>query len=81
MSKEVSVRSFAIVMIVLIIILVLIMTLIVPKINHAKAEKKLKKECATAICNEDNTICYNYALNEKDNTVVTWKGNCSSIKK
>lgn len=81
MNKEISLKSFIIVMSILVIILVLVMTLLVPKINHAAEEKKLKKECATAICNDNNTICYNYALNEKDNTIITWRGNCSSIKK
>lgn len=40
----------------------------------------LKEHCTNAICNEDNTICYNYSENKDGKTIKTWKGNCSVLK-
>lgn len=45
-----------------------------------KDKTNLKAHCASAICNEANTICFNYKMNEDNTTEIIWKGDCSSLK-
>lgn len=62
-----------------IIILVLFLGLLI-FLLITKDHNNLKAHCAKAICNEDNTICYNYSENKDGKTIKTWKGNCSVLK-
>ncbi len=62
------------------IILILIVALILIFIMFTKDRYNLKAHCAIAICNESNTICYNYEINGDDTTKIIWKGDCSKLK-
>ncbi len=75
MNKEISLRSFLVVLALLIIFEVLILCVIIPAHNR----KELESHCKVAVCNETNTICYNYS-EKGDDTIVTWRGSCAKLK-
>lgn len=45
-----------------------------------KNHNNLEAHCMAAVCNEDNTICYNYIEKEDGKTIKTWEGDCSKLK-
>lgn len=62
-----------------IIFLVLIMFILL-FIIFTNKNNDLKAHCAKAVCNESDTICYNYRVDENGRTIKTWEGNCSKLK-
>lgn len=62
------------------IILIIFVATILIFILLTKDNNNLKAHCAVAICNESNTICYNYEINNNDTTKIIWKGDCSKLK-
>lgn len=40
-------------------------------------DQNLKAHCKKAVCNEDNTICYNYTVDKTGKTIKTWEGSCA----
>ncbi len=70
MKKEVKLNYF-------IIVIILLMTLegILTGI-FLKRNKVDTSMCAKAVCNEDNSLCYVYDLDETGHTIIKWKGSC-----
>ena len=80
MSKEISLKKFLIVLSLLVLLELLIFLGIIPLIKNRQELKNIQKYCLTAVCSEDNEICYSYAL-KNNKTVVTWRGDCSTYFK
>ena len=78
MNKEISLKKFLLVLGLLVFVELLIYCAVIPIKNH----QELKMHCTekTVFCNEDNTICYNYKM-ENNAQVPTWKGDCSAFYK
>lgn len=51
--------------------IVLVTLIVMVNKNNTKAH------CKKAVCNEDNTICYNYKVDKNGKTVKTWQGSCA----
>lgn len=62
------------ILVILLFIFLLIFLLV------TKDHNNLKAHCVMAICNEDNTICYNYTEDKDGKTIKTWEGDCSKLK-
>mgnify|MGYP001623688939 CR=1 FL=1 len=73
MNKEVSLKSFVIVMTVLVIIEIILLFVFSPRGN---LDNYSSEYCSEAVCNEDLSLCYAYDLDEAGNTVVVWRGSC-----
>lgn len=41
--------------------------------------EKLDYHCKSAVCNNDNTMCFTYSTS-KEATITTWKGSCVKKK-
>lgn len=41
-----------------------------------KDDKNFEFHCKDAICNDDNSVCRNYSVDDDGNTVTTWVGSC-----
>ncbi len=80
MNKEISLKKFFIFLGAISLCEILLLCVIIPLIQNRKMAQEIEKYCPTSFCSEDNTICYNYAL-DGDTTVVTWHGDCSSYYK
>ncbi len=78
MDREISLKKFLFVIGSLAFIEILIFCFILPIRNYNELKGHCVEEVAT--CNEDNTICYNYKL-DNNATIVTWRGNCSKFYK
>ena len=78
MNKEISLKTFLIILGSLVLLELIIMCLIIPYFNY----QELKEHCGKkdAVCNPENTICFNYGL-EDGKTVVTWRGSCKKYFK
>ncbi len=76
MQKEISIKYFLIIMIILIAIECFIMVYLIPTIHYNNRKKDIEEHCKLAACNETLTICYNYGLDENGNTIITWRGSC-----
>ena len=69
MNREISLKSFLMVLTILIIIEVFILVYLIPHLNY-------KKHCSLAVCNDDDSICYNYEADSLGKTHITWSGTC-----
>ncbi len=78
MNKEISLKTFLLILGSLVFIELLIYCVVIPIRNYNELKSHCTEEVAT--CNEDNTICYNYKL-ENNATIVTWRGNCTKFYK
>lgn len=76
MNKKEVKKKFKIYEVLFFVIILSILVLIV----LTSKNNNLKAHCRKAVCNEDNTICYNYHVNNNGKTVKTWEGNCSKIR-
>ena len=76
MNKEISLKKFLLILGLLVFVELLIYCVVIPIRNY----QELKSHCAIAACNEDNSICYNYKL-ENNASIVTWRGNCTKYYK
>lgn len=77
MNREISLKKFLIILIILIVIEVFVICTINIKRNKNVEETEYNKHCELAVCNESKTICFNYDLDSNGNTIVTWKGSCA----
>ncbi len=76
MNKEISLKSFLIILTILIVVEISVFSFInIAKKNKIKAEQE--EHCALAVCNESKTVCYNYELDSNGRTTVTWRGSCA----
>ncbi len=66
MNKEIKLRTFLIIIVVLVIIEATLLFFLMPK--------QIENYCERAICNEDATICAVYGDNDK----IIWRGSCSN---
>lgn len=73
MNKEISLKKYIFVLTILVILELAIMF----GISYNKKEET-KEYCKNAVCNKDATLCYVYELDDKGNTIITWRGDCSS---
>lgn len=67
-----------------VLVILILISISIFKNNKVDAYSKndgmsLEEHCSKAICNDDNTMCYTYALD--DGTDITWKGDCSKLTK
>ena len=74
MQKEISLKLFGIVTVVLIIIEIFLLIII----SSNQSENYSSEYCKEAVCNEDASICYAYDLDQEGNTVVVWRGSCQT---
>lgn len=74
MQKEISLKIFGIIMLVLVVIEMVLLIIFSP--NHH--ENYSNEYCREAVCNEDASICYAYDLDQEGNTVVVWRGSCQT---
>jgi len=76
MNKEISLKTFLIVLTVLIVAEITIISCInISKNKKLQAERD--EHCALAVCNESKTMCYNYGLDDNGKTTITWRGSCA----
>lgn len=73
MKKEISLKTFFIVMVVLVVLEIILLILLKPNINNYNSEY-----CREAVCNEDASLCYAYDVDENGDTVIVWRGSCQS---
>ncbi len=75
MKKEISLKTFLIVMGVLVVLEVIVLILF--KTNN-NMDNYSYEYCREAICNEDESMCYAYDIDENGDTVVIWRGACQN---
>ncbi len=80
MNKEISLKTFLIILIGLSILECVIMFIVALNNKQKEAIKDNEEHCKFAVCNDDYTICYNYALDEEENTSITWRGSCAEFR-
>ena len=78
MTKEISLKKFLIILIILVLLECLILLVIMPKVRHNKEKEGQDKYCDVAICTEDKTSCYAFKLNKDGKTTITWRGRCDN---
>ncbi len=81
MQKEIKLKTFLIVLAILVFLECLILVVLVPLIKHNKERKGQEKYCKVAICNEDETSCYAFKLDETNKTQIVWRGRCDNYEK
>ena len=69
MKKEISLKVFLIVMVFLVVLEIALLFAFRPKNSDY---------CQEAVCNEDESICYAYDLDDEGNTVIVWRGSCQA---
>lgn len=75
MNKEVSLKTFSIVMLILVVIEIILLVIFRPDDGLNSYDSKY---CSEAVCNEDASLCYVYDLDSEGNTVVVWRGSCQT---
>ena len=73
MKKEISLKTFFIVMVVLVVLEIILLILLKPNINNYNSEY-----CREAVSKEDASLCYAYDVDENGDTIVVWRGSCQS---
>lgn len=71
MKKEIELKYF----LIAIALLMLLEGILV--CTFLKKNKAINTSmCASAVCNEDNSLCYVYDLDKEGHTIIKWKGSC-----
>lgn len=75
MNREVSLKTFSIVMIILVVLEIVLLIIFRPDDG---LDSYNSEYCSKAVCNEDASLCYAYDLDSEGNTVVVWRGTCQT---
>lgn len=73
MTREVKLKTFIMVMAVLVVLEIILLFVFSPK---SKNNRYSAEYCQEAVCNEDESMCYAYDVDQDGNTMVVWRGSC-----
>lgn len=75
MKKKIKIQTFIIVMAILVVIEIALLIFFKPNNENNNYSSEY---CREAVCNEDESLCYAYDLDENGDTVVVWRGSCQN---
>lgn len=73
MNKEIKLKNFLIVLMILVVMEIGILFWLIPFLNN----KEASKYCQNAICNDDNSMCRVYDIDADGKTQIIWRGSCN----